>query len=732
MTITMQGSWSVSVKSKSAAYPQRFTIAGAATGNGTYAGQVSTPPVYVTGDSWSITIQNDPGTGFTDSADRIKFPTVSAGQYRFDIESNDAWTGDMDFNDLILNCSTPQTATDFFIYGNVMTYSDPCIFNPCIRKWVVIESVIALQEALKYPVLRAPIEKLYPERIFPDIPPRGPFPDPPPFVPIVIPLHEETALPVKQAQVLRLAKLTPQPKSRKAGTEGEVASTPITVRSLPISTPEKLAVEIDRVSLGRYVDHLVPFCETEPLAGFVLRFLEYDRTNAELAGGTYAGTGTKEHLGICATDRNGNYIFRFSRSIAQFLEERDVDVALGEDEVVQVMPDVIAQVLDSVSTYGVAYESAPYWNVPLLKRIDLCIPRSQLGRPLTACQGTRAIQSIGNIRVLPGIPTEFDGEGRVTCADTSLADVPQARCAAWFSKIRLIACFLDQPTITQYTIRHRHKVGMGWSPWEFYQEPLRLYKIAIFDTEQTGPFDRNLEVIAGDPLQPAKAYDNIETDMAWAASDWFLKAVINTSGGSPPYAPTPGPVQFQIQGYDAAGMQVSGASDEITLYVDNTLPTLQIASVEMGTQTGGDCALFSQTGEPDPAKLKVRFKALQDQGFLNSYTLWVRKGNIGSIPITTTTGPMGEASGAIARSYVHASADPCNQLIGTRPPDEPLADASDFATAYIVPSSDNWLDDGQPFCTFVVNVACEMRRTNGYNTAVYDFGPTQYLLGIQQ
>jgi hypothetical protein len=310
--------------------------------------------------------------------------------------------------------------------------------------------------------------------------------------------------------------------------------------------------------------------------------------------------------------------------------------------------------------------------------------------------------------------------------------VPQARCAAWFSKIRLITCFLDQPTITQYTIRHRHKVGMGWSSWEFYQEPLRLYKIAIFDTEQTGPFDRNLEVIAGDPLQPAKAYDNIEMDMAWAASEWFLKAVINTAGGSPPYAPTPGPVQFQIQGYDAAGMQVSGAFDEITLYVDNTRPTLQIASVEMGTQTGGDCALFSLTGEPDPAKLKVRFKAVQDQGFLNSYTLWVRKGNIGPFSITTTTGPMGELSGEIARSYVHGSPDPCNQLLGTRPPDEPLADASDFVIAYVIPSSGNWLDVGQPFCTFVVNVSCAMRRTNGYNTAVYGFGPTQYLLGIQQ
>ena len=90
MAIPMQGSWTVSVKSKSAAFQQRFVIAGADSGNGTYAGEVATPAVSVTGANWRIQIQNNPGGGFVDSAEQIKFPTVSGLQYRFDVESNDA------------------------------------------------------------------------------------------------------------------------------------------------------------------------------------------------------------------------------------------------------------------------------------------------------------------------------------------------------------------------------------------------------------------------------------------------------------------------------------------------------------------------------------------------------------------------------------------------------------------------------------------------------------------
>lgn len=725
MAIPMQGAWTVRVKSKSAAFPQRFIIAGADSGNGTYAGDVGTPPVFVTGANWRIQIQNNPGSGFIDSAEQIKFPIVVGSEYQFDIESNDAGP-DQDFNDLILTCSTPVTATDFIVYGHASSYSGRCFF-PCGRGWLVIDSHVSLASALKYPAIRKAIETVYPERV--RIKPI-PQPDPPPFVPMMIPLSDDRLIPSKRAQVLRLPKEVGKLKQGAKATEGVEQA--FSLRTAAITTVvEKSSFVIDRIGIGSIVDKLIPLCNTETLAGFPVSFQEYDRTSAELAGGPYTGTGIREDLGQTVTDRNGNYIFRFSVPIAKFIEESNVDVALGENEVVQSMPDLIVKLLDAMAPDGVAFESAPYWNVPVLKRIDLCFPKPAR----TGCQGGRNIQALGAIRL--GISdTVFDGDGRITCTDTSLPDVPQARCAAWSGRVRLFGCFIGSGTpVTQYTIRHRRKnMSTGvWGSWEFYQEGMFLQKIGFVAPQQIGPFDRMLEVVNGQPKMLAKAYDNIEQNLAWAASDWFLKAVISTGSGAPPYAPSPGTVQFQIQGYDAAGNFVVGATDTVTMYIDNTVPDLDLPSVQMGTQTGGNCALFSLTGEPNPATLTVRFKAVQNQGFLGRYDLTVRKGNSGDFPVMATTGPSGESSGALSRVYGHGSATTCGQLFGTRPPDEPLADAADYVTAYIVPSpSGNWLDPGQPFCTFSVNVSATMRRTNGYNSAEDGFGPVQYLLGVQQ
>ena len=130
MYITMQGNWTVSVKSKSAAFAQRFTISGAATNNGTYTGDTGTPAVHVTGSLWTINIQNNPGSGFQNSDARIKFPSIIGGNIIFDIQSNDAGA-DLDFDDLILTCSTPNTGNEYVMYGNATCYSGPCYFNPC-------------------------------------------------------------------------------------------------------------------------------------------------------------------------------------------------------------------------------------------------------------------------------------------------------------------------------------------------------------------------------------------------------------------------------------------------------------------------------------------------------------------------------------------------------------------------------------------------------------------------
>ena len=304
------------------------------------------------------------------------------------------------------------------------------------------------------------------------------------------------------------------------------------------------------------------------MPGVVLRFQEYDRTNAELLGGAYSGDGNRETLGVCATDRNGNYIFRFTRSIADIAAEATGDVAAGESVVVQALPDIIVEVLDAMAPTGVCYESAPYWNVNLRQRIDLCVPRGCGGRLPTTCQGGRAIQAIGNIFVID--PNNKIGTaGRVT-AKSSLPATPQARCAAWAGSLDLFACFLDQPDVVYYTLRFRR---FGDPDWSFFQEKythLEVAKLGLpgYTGSLVGPNPAIPPLqIDGGPAIAAPAYLNIESDAAWVLTHRDRKAVIS----SWLYAPTPGSVHFRIEGYTAAGVRVAAATDTIPFFIDNSI-----------------------------------------------------------------------------------------------------------------------------------------------------------------
>jgi hypothetical protein len=719
MAINMQGSWTVAVKSVEAFEPpQRFIIAGAATGNGTYSAAMATPPVLVTGDHWSISIQMDRGAGFVDIADQITFPTVTASRYHFDIQANFP-DNDPDFDDVILTCSTPVTQEDFLIYGHVSGYSGNCIFNPCFLPILVIDTPIGLAAALRNPVLREPIAKLYPERLkpVPPIPP-GPTPDPPPFTPLVIPLRDETAIPPKLGQVFKADAVTAERTVQVARTASKLQS-----------------IDFDRVAVSKLVDHLFRQCTTAPLPGVVLRFQEYDRTATELSGAPYTGLGDRDTLGVCATDRNGNYIFRFTMSLGDFINEALFDVAPGENAVVQSLPDVIVQLLDATKPAGFCYESAPYFNIPNLKRINICVPQSCIGRLPTACQGANAIQAIGNIFIgapqLDGSRVGFNNflgaEGRIT-ARSAIADVPQARCDAWAGALDFFACFIDHPNVTQYTIRFR---PAGVSNFSFFQELYlhpEIAKLGIpgYSGTKVGPFSRLLTV-DGVPNTPAEAYDNIESNPAFVLTHRDRKAVIS-SGLYPAVHPTIygqrqfGSVAFRIEGYDAAGHRVPGAVDTITLFIDNTGPDFDIDSVSMAAQTGGDCALFNLGGDPN-LPLTVRFRANQLEGFLNSYSLGVRKGNIGGFAIDNN-GP-----GLISGSYVHGDDLACNTFEGTF--NDVVSDGDGYVSADIVAHNGRWLEVGQPFCTFAVQLSASTRVTNGYNSAVSSYGPVEYLLGIQ-
>ncbi len=721
MAITMQGSWTVSVKSVEGFEPaQRFIISGATTGNGTYAGAAATAPVHVTGNSWVITIQMQQGTTWITQHDRITFPTSSGGQYRFDIQANRP-DSDPDWDDLVLTCSRPTSWDVFLIYGSVSYYSETCLFNPCSRRLLTIESQAALTAALQNAQLRSVISKLYPDRLkpVPPIPP-GPTPDPPPFVPLVLPL--EGALPARQGQILQ--RVATEHKSAKAAANAGADN--VQLKSLrSVSAPSvKSLVEVDTLSLSSIASRYFLRCQSGPLPGISLRFQEYDRTEAELLGGPYTGTGLRENLGGCMTDAVGNYIFLFTRSLLDDFNEFFNDTAPGEDASVQVYPDVIAQIVasDPLHPAGYSYETAPYWNIPHLKRINICVPAAVA--PISkACQGGRAIQYIGNIYI--GGANHFDDEGRITTHSDLLLDTPAVSCAAWAGTLDFYACFLDHPEVTQYTIRYG---PTSTGPWTFFQEAYRYPKTGhdgdlFYQGELIGPFNRNLTV-DGTPGTPAKAYDNIENDgsyvvahrtrKAWISS-WIYPNTHVTAFGARQY----GTVWFYIEGYNAAGDRVGPAEDKIALYIDNNGPLYDVDSVSIEGEPGGDCALFNLNGEANPP-MTVKFRAFQLEGFLGSYALTVRKGNIGGFAI--------DGPSTISGSYTHGSDNPCNSFEGTI---QLLgADASGYITADITAHSGRWLDVGQPFCTFAVQVSCSTRITNGYSAGA-SYGPSEYLLGIQ-
>ena len=300
---------------------------------------------------------------------------------------------------------------------------------------------------------------------------------------------------------------------------------------------------------ARLRDRLKWYCSVKDQAGLLLRFHEYDRTGAELAGGAYSGAGEREMLGLAVTDEVGNYIFRFSRDLADVVDELDDQVVGGPDLVTQLQPDMLVQVMGGAAESDVLFETGLHANIPNLRRINLCIPEHLLN-PGPACQGGRAIQAIGNIWTISGVGNTFDADGRITATNVN---GPKITKGAWRGRLDMFACFLAHPEVTHYTLRYRRPSG-GWS---YVQEELRHVYIPQIGNptssqHKVGPFDRAL---SGGDIVPA--YKNIESDTEWIATHRLRKGQLNSAI----YAPNsnPGTIIFRIDGYkEVSGNLVKG------------------------------------------------------------------------------------------------------------------------------------------------------------------------------
>ena len=752
MIISMQGNWTVRVKSKSAAYSQRFIISGATSGNGVHSGTVGTS-VNVTGDQWTIAIQNNPGAGYQLSDTKIKFPHQVGGNYEFEIWSNDAGS-DKDFNDLILACSTPVNINDFIVYGNVSLYSGLCLFNPCRRGPFVIETKYALKEALKNVKLREILEKNYPERVRDDIIGSYP-PDPATFKPIVIDLYNEAMQPKTRLVYKRLE--TADTKSKARSKKDELTSeysikNYSILNSIQKKTSREFVEFVDKIELARVIDGLLlRDCTVAPATNTTLTFEEYDRTAAELAGGAYTGTGNRRLLGDTITDMYGNYIFRFSFDMTFPGIEDSTDIAPGESVNVVAYPDVIVKVT-GFSPYTVLYESAPHYNIPNLKRINLCLPKSTI-HPSSACYNGNLIGSLGNVFLggnqnssasfsnaalnRYGNSNHLESTGKISVG-SSLAGF-NIECASWYGWIDFKGCMYDlaktaaQNKTRWYTIRIKRA---GTSDWHFvsqnYKHPRYSKRnLPNYIGDDVGPSIQSLRVDGG-PHIDVPAYKNIQREIFVDGIDWEFSNFdrymrLNTrlydlvSGER-----TPGTFYVRVDCYDNAGHPVPNGTDMIALYIHNnplnfdlTAPVFTDPSV-----VNSGCGLYRLTDAQMNTPIQLSFKANDPDGFVDSFALTMGRcpAPMIALQVNQPKPPLSDTlSGQTTLSQGDASANVHNPCIGYTGTIQEFSDAG-MINIEIQPAAaeGGWIKAGEYFTSLSFYLLAYKRMTNGYNTGLSD------------
>ncbi len=753
MIISMQGDWKVSVKAKNAAYSQRFIITGATSGNGTHSGTEGTT-VDVSGDQWTIAIQNNPGSGYQISDTKIGHPHRVGDNYEFEIFSNDAGS-DEDFNDLILLCSSEVNINDFILYGNVSLYSGRCLFNPCRQGPFVIETRDALREVLKNASLRKVLERDYPERLREKMETSATSENRA-FKPVVIDLYSEATQPRTRLFYQRME------QAGKAKSQKKKIVSSFAAKNFSLATPlknERLR-EVSRFSnqieLAKIIDGLrLNNCRVNPAANVTLTFEEYDRNAEELAGGPYTGTGNRRLLGDTITDMRGNYIFRFSFDMSFPGLEDDTDIAPGEGFDVA-YPDVIVKIT-TFSPYSVLYESAPYYNIPNLKRINLCLPESQI-RPSSACFNGNLIGSLGDVFI--------GGNQNVSAAETNTALQRQGYsnylqadgkisvhsplagfdvdCAAWRGRIDIKGCMYDlAKTVTQnkiiwYTIRIKRK---GTSQWQFVSQNYKHPKyskrnLPNYIGDDVGPFTQSLRVDGG-PHIDAPAYTNIQREIFVDGIDWEFSNLdrymqLNTrlydliSG-----IRTPGTFYVRVDGYDSNGHPVANATDMIALYIDNNPLQFDLTDPVFTDPLVVDsgCGLFRLSDSQMNTPIQLSFKANDPEGFVHSYVLTMGRcpGPMIALQVNQPNPPLSDtlsgqtvlAAGAAADqtpANIHENA--CPGYTGTQ---KDFSDAG-MITVEIQPaaSEGGWIRPDEYFTTLSFHLLAYKRITNGKNTGLSD------------
>jgi hypothetical protein len=694
MTISMQGTWTVSVSSKSAAWGQRFEITGSSNGaDNTYAGATSTAPVSVEGDQWGITVENDPAGPVSWRPSRMRFAQfrVESGQFKVDIQTDDGGGSDEDFNDLVLTASMALSSTDWVVYGTARAYEGHCLWNPCFPgPFIVIDTFSQLERLYGYPEIRPIIENVYGTQLLENR--RGAES----FTPVLLSLGGRLSdgYTVSGRTELKLVEARGKGKNLVPA-----HMAPATKAQLSLAISPDYAATISRPD-ALTIGTLKPLfnCEIETLSEELLRLVEYDRTDDELSGGAYTGTGDRDVLGLTATDEFGNYVFRFSPSFSDIITEVVEDVAPGEDASVAARPDIIIQLLDGLPD-DVAYETAPFYNIPNVRRIDLCIPKRKIG--IKTCSGDRLIEYLGDINASHSYAhSTLHGDG--TVSNTALAeDGPVVEHAAWRGSIRVSGCIGDT-AVKFFTVEAWRQGATGWT---FVSTPLGGARNigGVIQNDTFGPNDRQLRINgSSNPKVNVLSFRNVESEPGWMSKARQLKALLHTAQ----YVSTPagrpfGAAWFRIRGYDKDGERVSTTTDSQKLLIDLGPAGGMIDSIQVpGAIPSEDCALIELPTAGTP--LEIKLKADDLEGFLATWNVTAVRGSNNPIGLIdqATAAPVGQA-------YVNVAP---YRLRGT--PTLPTADINGFVTLTVAPAGGDWLG-GHEFCAASFELHVRDRRTDG-------------------
>ncbi len=631
MTIGLQGSWIVSVKTKSAAWEQRFLIEGSTNSvDGPYVGELSTSAVFVDSEQWGVTIENNPTgpVGWRPSRTRLVNFRVETGFFKVDIESDDGGKGpDEDFNDLVLTIAKPLNDSEWIVYGSAKSYKGFCLFNPCFTfPFVVIDTAEQLERLVQYPEVRSILERVYGGDI-------TRLAEREHFKPVVLSRGGEmrAGLAVEGSTSFELTKAT---KARPS----EAVPSDTAKISHPVTTSHKANLSAADAGIIDKVMALAP-CEVNPIGSALLRLVEYDRTDAELGGGAYTGFGDRETLGVTSTDEFGNYVFSFKRSFAELLDEATSDVPVGGSAAVAARPDLIYQFVDDPEAIAV-HETAPYYDVTNVQRIDLCIPAKELvPKP---CRGDRVLQYLGDIPIVNNPGSTLFPDGTITNDPAISESGPAVRRGAWNGVLGIFGCFEDTVTpVKHYTIRYKAGAG-SWQYLSVNASGLRQQGTGVWVSESYGPTSTPLSV------GTVPAYRNIETEVGWSLEVEHRKARVDlVSLLSPDLPRSIDDVWFVIRGYDDDGNFVPGTFDLVKLRVDGERATGDIASITVpGEPDPGECAMLELPNDSSPLEIKLR--ALDADGFLRDWRLQAVKGSntlVGLIDSTTAAAPAGEYPG---------------------------------------------------------------------------------------